>query len=53
MASIPPTELPMPSGDPVDPGSMPPEISPPGPDIDMPDPGMPGVDPGTSQPAEI
>ncbi|WP_174298258.1 hypothetical protein [Sphingomonas bacterium] len=52
MASIPPTELPMPS-DPVEPGFAPPEINPPGPDIDMPDPGMPDSDPGTAQPAEI
>ena len=53
MASVPPEETPMPSGEPVDPASMPPEISPPGGDTDVPDPAMPAGDPGTSQPAEI
>ena len=53
MASIPPTELPIPSNDPTGPGSPGPEISPPAPDFDLPDPGLPAGDPGTSQPAEF
>jgi len=53
MASQPPPESPVPSSQPVDPGSPPPEVTPIGPDIDQPSPGIPAGDPGTSQPAEI